>query len=121
MVCPNCKAENPDGSKFCARCGTVLAAGSPLSPAIVPSTPSAERRQLTVMLCDLVGSTALSVRLDPEDLREVLVAYQTYVTETVTRVGGFGIARPRAPSRHGCRQQHDYLADRLTRHLRHHL
>jgi hypothetical protein len=112
MVCPNCKAENPDGSKFCARCGTVLAAGSPLSPAIVPSTPSAERRQLTVMLCDLVGS---------EDLREVLVAYQTYVTETVTRVGGFGIARPRAPSRHGCRQQHDYLADRLTRHLRHHL
>src|SRR3981189_1007073 len=89
MVCPNCKAEIPDGSKFCASCGTVLAAGAPLSPAIVAPTSSAERRQLTVMFCDLVGSTALSVRLDPEDLREVMVAYQTYVAETVARFGGF--------------------------------
>src|SRR5260370_24763995 len=50
---------------------------------------SAERRQLTVMFCDLVGSTALSVRLDPEDLREVIAAYQIYVAETVARFGGF--------------------------------
>ena len=114
MVCPNCKAESPDGSKFCVRCaallplacpscghgnsplanfcascGTVLAAGAPLSPAIVAPTSSAERRQLTVMFCDLVGSTALSVRLDPEDLREVIVAYQIHVAETVARFGGF--------------------------------
>src|SRR5260370_27081403 len=89
MVCPNCKAENPDGSKFCARCGTVLAAGSSPSAAIVPSTSSAEPRQLTVMLCDLVRSTAASGRLDPEDLRQVLVAYHTYVTETLTLFGGF--------------------------------
>ena len=41
------------------------------------------------MFCDLVGSTALSVRLDPEDLREVIVAYQMYVAETVARFGGF--------------------------------
>jgi class 3 adenylate cyclase len=41
------------------------------------------------MFCDLVGSTELSVRLDPEDLREVIVAYQTYVAETVARFGGF--------------------------------
>jgi class 3 adenylate cyclase/predicted ATPase len=41
------------------------------------------------MFCDLVGSTALSVRLDPEDLREVMVAYQTYVAATVIRFGGF--------------------------------
>src|SRR5260370_38085461 len=87
MVCPNCKAENPDGSKFCARCGTVLAAGSSLSAAIVPSTSSAERRQLTVMLCDLVGSTAPSVRLAPGGLRGGLVRYPTYVPETVTRFG----------------------------------
>jgi class 3 adenylate cyclase/predicted ATPase len=52
-------------------------------------TFSAERRQLSVMFCDLVGSTALSVRLDPEDLREVIVAYQKYVAETVRRFGGF--------------------------------
>jgi class 3 adenylate cyclase len=67
----------------------VLATGSPLAPTIVHPLPSAERRQLSVMFCDLVGSTELSVRLDPEDLREVIVAYQTYVAETVARFGGF--------------------------------
>jgi class 3 adenylate cyclase len=49
----------------------------------------AERRQLTVMFCDLVGSTALSARLDPEDLREVYGAYHAAVAEEVGRFGGF--------------------------------
>ena len=49
----------------------------------------AERRQLTVMFCDLVGSTALSARIDPEDLREVIAAYHKCVAETVRRFGGF--------------------------------
>jgi class 3 adenylate cyclase len=49
----------------------------------------AERRQVTVMFSDLVGSTALSARMDPEDLREVISAYQTCVAETVRRFGGF--------------------------------
>jgi predicted ATPase/class 3 adenylate cyclase len=53
---------------------------------------TAERRQVTVMFSDLVGSTALSARLDPEDLREVISAYQRCVAETVRRFGGF-IAR----------------------------
>jgi class 3 adenylate cyclase len=55
------------------------------------STPEdrAERRQVTVMFCDLVGSTALSARMDPEDLREVISAYQKCVAETVQRFGGF--------------------------------
>src|SRR5262249_21231002 len=48
-----------------------------------------ERRQVTVMFSDLVGSTALSARLDPEDLREIMSAYQDRVTETVHRFGGF--------------------------------
>src|SRR5262249_27490070 len=48
-----------------------------------------ERRQVTVMFSDLVGSTALSARMDPEDLREVMSAYQRYVAETVRRFGGF--------------------------------
>jgi len=48
----------------------------------------AERRQLTVMFCDLVGSTALSGRLDPEDLREVIAAYHRAVAEVVTRLDG---------------------------------
>jgi class 3 adenylate cyclase len=50
---------------------------------------TAERRQVTVMFSDLVGSTALSARMDPEDLREVISAYQKCVAETVQRLGGF--------------------------------
>ena len=49
----------------------------------------AERRQVTVMFSDLVGSTALSTRMDPEDLREVISAYQKCVAEAVQRFGGF--------------------------------
>ena len=49
----------------------------------------AERRQVTVMFSDLVGSTALSARIDPEDLREVISVYQKCVAETVQRFGGF--------------------------------
>ena len=45
------------------------------------STPAAERRQLTVMFCDLVGSTPLSARFDPEDLREVIAAYHRAVSD----------------------------------------
>jgi class 3 adenylate cyclase/predicted ATPase len=57
----------------------------------VPIAPhdTAERRQVTVMFSDLVGSTALSARMDPEDLREVISAYQKCVAETVRRFGGF--------------------------------
>ncbi|HEX3521809.1 MAG TPA: adenylate/guanylate cyclase domain-containing protein, partial [Stellaceae bacterium] len=51
--------------------------------------PAAERRQLTVMFCDLVGSTALSARLDPEDLRGIIGAYHRGVTEIVEGFGGF--------------------------------
>src|SRR6202008_2041863 len=50
---------------------------------------TAERRQVTVMFSDLVGSTALSARMDPEDLREVISAYQECVADTVRRFGGF--------------------------------
>ena len=58
---------------------------------IAPIAPhdTAERRQVTVMFSDLVGSTALSARMDPEDLREVISAYQKCVAETVQRAGGF--------------------------------
>jgi class 3 adenylate cyclase/predicted ATPase len=61
------------------------------APALAePKVPdTAERRQVTVMFSDLVGSTALSARMDPEDLREVISAYQKCVAETVQRFGGF--------------------------------
>jgi len=61
-------------------------------PADAPTgsvSSSAERRQLTVMFCDLVGSTALSSRLDPEDYREVIAAYHRAVAEVITGFDGF--------------------------------
>ncbi|MFU0507498.1 adenylate/guanylate cyclase domain-containing protein [Pseudaminobacter sp. NGMCC 1.201702] len=58
-------------------------------PTAVSSGAGAERRQLTVMFCDLVGSTALASRLDVEDLREIIGAYQQCVSDTIKRFGGF--------------------------------
>ncbi len=67
-----------------------LGSAAPAAPEPAPVTQdSAERRQVTVMFSDLVGSTALSARMDPEDLREVISAYQKCVAETVRRFGGF--------------------------------
>jgi class 3 adenylate cyclase len=69
----------------------VGAAQAPPQPALTEPKPkdTAERRQVTVMFSDLVGSTALSARIDPEDLREVILAYQKCVAETVQHFGGF--------------------------------
>ncbi len=55
----------------------------------LPRTEGAERRQLTVLFCDLVASTALATRLDPEDWREVLASYAARVSQEVRRFGGF--------------------------------
>src|SRR5712691_772826 len=60
----------------------------PTSPLGTPRTPEAERRQLTVMFCDLVNSTALSEQLDPEDLREVVRAYQKVCSDVISRFDG---------------------------------
>jgi class 3 adenylate cyclase len=70
---------------------TSPSADAATSPTVLGLTPEdrAERRQVTVMFCDLVGSTALSARMDPEDLREVISAYQKCVADTVQRFGGF--------------------------------
>src|ERR1700722_20392043 len=78
---------------------------------------SAERRQVTVMFSDLVGSTALSARMDPEDLREVISAYQKSVAETVQRFGGF-VAKYMGDGvliYFGYPQAHDYDAERAVR------
>ena len=66
-----------------------LDAVTPSSAPSVSPEDRAERRQVTVMFSDLVGSTALSARMDPEDLREVISGYQKCVAETVGRFGGF--------------------------------
>src|SRR5688572_15263424 len=77
--CSACGGDNRPGAKFCSACGAKLSrpGGPAPPPASAPATTSApttsaERRQLTVMFCDLIGSTALASGMDPEDLREVI-------------------------------------------------
>src|SRR5204863_7838480 len=73
-----------------APASAVVATPAPAAaPASAPVQAEAERRQLTVMFCDVVGSTALSTRHDPEDLRELIGDYHRAVAETVGRVDGF--------------------------------
>jgi predicted ATPase/class 3 adenylate cyclase len=66
-----------------------LGAEAPTATATAPIQAEAERRQLTVMFCDLVGSTELSAHLDPEDLREVIAAYHRAVAQVVAGLDGF--------------------------------
>jgi len=90
--CPACGFENEPTARFCGGCGKSLGEVAAPAPTIVPAPPridSAERRQLTVMFCDLVGSTALSSQLDPEDLREVIAAYHRAVAGVVAQLDGF--------------------------------
>jgi class 3 adenylate cyclase len=100
-LCAQCGFENPSRFKFCGACGTPLT-GQTLTPsppqeqptpqaaisAPAPRSSGAERRQLTVMFCDLVDSTKLSSQLDPEDYREVVRAYQATCTEVIQRYEG---------------------------------
>src|ERR1043166_1404948 len=91
--CTACGNENPAGKRFCSECGAATTVTAERTSVPATSTASAaERRQLTVMFADLVGSTALGARLDPEDLREVVAAYHGCVTGLVAKAGGF-IAR----------------------------
>src|ERR671935_642914 len=68
--------------------GAAAALPQTAPPPAVLATPAAERRQLTVLFCDLVGSTALSAQLDPEDLREVVRAYQTTCADVIQHFDG---------------------------------
>ncbi len=85
-VCPNCNFENPSLSKFCGECGSSLS--DKTTKSISKEEREAERRQLTVMFCDLVGSTQLAEQLDPEDLREVMLSYQEVCEREISRFGG---------------------------------
>ena len=95
--CTACSADNPIDAQFCNRCGTALLGTDvslPEAPgahetAVELSAPEAERRQLTVMFCDLVGSTALSSQLDPEAFREVVRAYQQVCADAIQSFDGY--------------------------------
>jgi class 3 adenylate cyclase len=96
VACASCGFENDPGDEFCGGCGQSLVRrtverdseqeGGHASRR--PAAAEGERRQLTVMFCDLVGSTALSARLDPEELREVVHDYQVACSDIITRLDG---------------------------------
>ncbi len=91
-ACPACGTEVRPEARFCDHCGSRLDAAEPASqPRTEPEAARperAERRQLTVLFCDLVGSTALSERLDAEDFRQVILNYQQVAEKVIRRYGG---------------------------------
>ena len=80
-TCEQCGLESPSGMRFCGGCGRPLVAADPAG--------GAQRRHMTVMFCDMVGSTPLADSLDPEDFRELLRAYQHACAEVVERYDGW--------------------------------
>jgi class 3 adenylate cyclase/predicted ATPase len=88
-LCPQCGVENPAIFRFCGACGTSLRLPSTAKTGEDDTLPEAERRQLTVMFADLVDSTPLAERLDPEDLRRVLHDYQEVCAYIIRRYEGY--------------------------------
>jgi len=78
-VCPQCGQENPEIAKFCLACGSPLAAPEPIAE---------ERKLITVLFCDIVGSTAKAENMDPEDVRARLEPYYTRLRAELESFGG---------------------------------
>jgi class 3 adenylate cyclase/tetratricopeptide (TPR) repeat protein len=118
MLCPRCRTENGDDALFCEQCGANLGVSCPVcgtpvnsgarfcrkcgsqigehststAPVRAEAEPrgglTGERRHLTVLFCDLVGSTGIAAQLDPEEWRETVAGYQRAAAEAITRFGG---------------------------------
>ena len=89
LRCPKCAFENPATAKFCAQCGTPLEATGPVRRTSEAGERLAgERRHLTVLFCDLVGSTEIASRLDPEEWREIVADYHRVTAQAIERFGG---------------------------------
>jgi len=80
-VCTQCRTENPGEARFCLACGTPFETGG---------SQEAERKVVTVLFCDLVGSTTQAERMDPEDVRAVLSRYHERVRGELERFGVHG-------------------------------
>jgi hypothetical protein len=90
--CLQCGADNAPTAKFCGECGAALSAPDSIPVTKTPPIQQrdiGERRHLTVLFCDLVGSTEISARLDPEEWREIEAEYLGGVAEAITRFGGY--------------------------------
>ena len=78
-ICASCGQDNPDGFRFCGKCGAELAGTSPSREV---------RKTVTVLFCDVSGSTAMGERLDPESTRRVMSRYFEAMREAIERHGG---------------------------------
>jgi class 3 adenylate cyclase/tetratricopeptide (TPR) repeat protein len=88
-TCRSCGTANPSTMRFCGGCGRPLDDGSVQArPSESRDVAQVQRRHVTVMFCDLVGSTPLAESLDPEDLREVILSYQQACARAVERYEG---------------------------------
>jgi len=90
-ACPSCGEEVAETARFCSNCGNRLQTADddlPSSHRRTHRSLRAERRQLTVMFCDIAESTKLSEQLDPEDLMDVVRRYQASCAEVIERLGG---------------------------------
>ena len=108
------RGASPDSAAIQSAPAVAVAAAAPAAPRPLDT---AERRQLTVMFCDLVGSTALSARLDPEDMREIVGAYHRCCADLITRAGGF-VAKYMGDgvlAYFGYPQAHEHDAERAVR------
>ena len=83
MRCTACGSDDPGGKRFCGDCGTLLVGQSDGGRA------EGERRHLTVMFADLVGSTEIVARLDPEEWRDILGRYHRTLAEVIEGLGGY--------------------------------
>jgi hypothetical protein len=99
QACPACGFANESYVRFFGGCGRPLSSTRPVPDRLQPDSPTshpppeAERHQLTVVFCDLVGSTALSERLDPEELRAIVRAHQEAAAQVIARFDGHVEAR----------------------------
>lgn len=100
LICPKCSFVNPDDFKFCGNCAATLISIKANDTSTPPADTEdkrrgaravheAERRQITVLFCDMVGSTALSEGLDPEDLRDVMREYRQMCDTVIHKVNGY--------------------------------
>src|SRR5689334_10559823 len=87
--CQKCGFENPSEARFCSQCAAPLDAAAPIRAEFEPHDGlTGERRHLTVLFCDLVGSTEIASHLDPEEWRELVAGYHRAAAEAITRFAG---------------------------------
>ncbi len=86
-VCPQCGTENLPGDKFCGECGQKLE-GKKVIERIEPSIEG-ERKRVTVLFSDLSGYTAMSERLDPEEIKEIMSRIFGEIAQVLTKYEGF--------------------------------